>query len=335
VFPGVDPMLRGVGYARTEDMVIRYLGFEIGLRGMVPESIFKSYLGGIKSYFVENKVRNYFAAVTGSEYLRFIRRGYRKIHAITHPEGEAKKIAFTMEMCNHVGPALDRLGLYRDPLKREAILLAISLGIYYLLRKSEYLPTSKSRRGRKWKYVRFIDRNGNVISWQMVGKTEAVEMILYVEKSKTDQFGLGRLVRHKVMPGPHCIVRRMVAWAGKCRDVYGATPDDHIFQIRDHVLVNDVELATAMKRTVEYLGWDSSKVSAHSLRYGGATMLAAAGLPQYVIAYFGGWTADSKALHRYMQLGARAVEQASRIMAAGFHQTLTESRSRAVGMMQF
>ena len=111
-------MLRGVGYARTEDMVIRYLGFEIGLRGMVPESIFKSYLGGIKSYFVENKVRNYFSAVTGSEYLRFIRRGYRKIHAITHPEGEAKKIAFTMEMCNHVGPALDRLGLYRDPLKR-------------------------------------------------------------------------------------------------------------------------------------------------------------------------------------------------------------------------
>ena len=327
--------MRGIGFARTEDMVIRYLGFEIGLRGMVPESIFKGYLGGIKSYFVENKVKNYFTAVVGSEYLRFIKRGYRKIHAITHPEGEAKKIAFTMEMCNHVAPALDRLGLYKDPLKREAILLAISLGIFYLLRKSEYLPTSKSRRGRKWKYVRFLDRRGNVIPWESVGKIQAMEMILYVEKSKTDQFGLGRLVRHKLMPGPNCIVRRMVAWAVKCRNLYGATSEDYIFQIKERVLVSDVELATAMKRTVEYLGWDSSKVSAHSLRYGGATMLAAAGLPQYVIAYFGGWTADSKALHRYMQLGAQAVEQASRIMVAGFHQTLAESRSRAVSLMQF
>jgi hypothetical protein len=31
-----------------------------------------------------------------------------------------------------------------------------------------------------------------------------------------------------------------------------------------------------MKDAVHYLGLDSSRVSAHSLRYGGATMLAAA-----------------------------------------------------------
>jgi len=254
VYPGVDPMLIGVGYALTENMLLRYLGFEIGLRGMVPDSIFGVYLGGIKSYFVENRVKNHFAAVVGSEFVRFVKRGYKKVHAITHPVGEAKKIAFTMEMCKYVSPALDRLRLFMDPLKREAILLAMSLGIYYLLRKSEYLPIGKTKKGRQWKYVRFIDKGGNVIPWADIGKVKAMEMILYVEKSKTDQFGLGRLVRHKLMPGPHCIVRRMVAWAVKCRDELGAGPNDYIFQIRDRVLVNDAEVATAMKKTVEYLG---------------------------------------------------------------------------------
>ena len=55
------------------------------------------------------------------------------------------------------------------------------------------------------------------------------------------------------------------------------------------------------------LGWKSDKVSPHSLRYGGATMLAAAGLPQYGIEYFGGWAAGSKSLKVYAQLGSAAV----------------------------
>jgi len=76
-------------------------------------------------------------------------------------------------------------------------------------------------------------------------------------------------------------------------------------------------------------GLSSAKISAHSLRYGGATMLAAAGIPQYVIAYFGGWKADSKSLQIYMHLGAEAVAQASSVMASGFMRSLTATRIRA------
>jgi hypothetical protein len=104
----------------------------------------------------------------------------------------------------------------------------------------------------------------------------------------------------------------------KCRDKLGATELDYIFQIGDRVLVS-----------VEHLGMSSAKISAHSLRYGGATMLAAAGIPQYVIAYFGGWKADSKSLQIYMHLGAEAVAQASSVMASGFMRSLTATRIRA------
>ena len=127
-------------------------------------------------------------------------------------------------------------------------------------------------------------------------------------------------------------MKKTVAWLVRCRDELGAGPEDYFFQVGDRVLVKADEMATAMKRTMDSLGLDGSKVTAHSLRYGGATMLAAAGLPQYVIAYFGGWTADSKSLLSYMQLGAQAVANASRIMASGFRKSLAETRSRVFGM---
>ena len=60
-------------------------------------------------------------------------------------------------------------------------------------------------------------------------------------------------------------------------------------------------VAVIMKRTAEFGKLESHKISAHLLRYGGTTMLAAAGLPQYIIAYFGGWTEDSESLKFYTQ----------------------------------
>jgi hypothetical protein len=205
------------------------------------------------------------------------------------------------------------------------------LGIYFLLRKSEYLPISAGNKGRQWRFVKFFGRLGQDIPWSSIGKIKAYSILININKSKTDQYGRGRLIRHQRMTEEksECIVQRMENWAAECRDQHGAGEHDSIFQIGDRVLVSAAEMTAAMKRTVEHLGWESSKVSAHSLRYGGATMLAAAGLPQYVIAYFGGWTADSKALRRYMQLGADAVSRASKIMSLGFNKSLADSRSRA------
>ena len=71
------------------------------------------------------------------------------------------------------------------------------------------------------------------------------------------------------------------------------------------------DVAAAMKKIVVHLGWSASKISAHSLRYGGATMLAAAGLPQYVIEYFGGWAEGSKSAKFYMQVSGRSVADVS------------------------
>jgi hypothetical protein len=66
-----------------------------------------------------------------------------------------------------------------------------------------------------------------------------------------------------------------------------------------------------------------SHVSSHSLRYGGATELAAAGFPQYVISTYGGWTENSRALHIYTRLSQCTNELVSKHMSrAGMHRTV-------------
>ena len=76
------------------------------------------------------------------------------------------------------------------------------------------------------------------------------------------------------------------------------------------------------------MGGDPSKISAHYSRYGGATTLAAAGIPQYLIEYFGGWAEGSESLRFYAQVGGDAVSRVSQVMADGVGVSLTESRLR-------
>jgi hypothetical protein len=44
-------------------------------------------------------------------------------------------------------------------------------------------------------------------------------------------------------------------------------------------------------------------------------MLAAAGMPQYLIAHYGGWTSDSKSLQTYTRPSDSTIEQVSKSMS--------------------
>ncbi len=66
-----------------------------------------------------------------------------------------------------------------------------------------------------------------------------------------------------------------------------------------------------MRATCKAVGLPDDKVSAHSLRYGGATTLAAAGLPEYIIAFYGGWEPNSSAMRRYVKPSNEVSKQVS------------------------
>ena len=128
----------------------------------------------------------------------------------------------------------------------------------------------------RFSVVRFYDDAGNVVKWKAVGRDCAKSVEILVPRSKTDQYGYGRVVRHSRVIGPNCIVRELEGWISFCRNSLGAVESDGLFCIGGSPILTDTDVASAVKKIVVYLGWDASKVSAHSLRYGGATMLAAA-----------------------------------------------------------
>ena len=92
----MDPLCRGLSSERLEDVVVAFLAFEIGLRGLSPASIKKVYLAAIASHFVGSRVRNGFSEAVRSDQVKYVLRGYLKIYSLMHPAGEAKKLAFTI-----------------------------------------------------------------------------------------------------------------------------------------------------------------------------------------------------------------------------------------------
>jgi len=63
-------------------------------------------------------------------------------------------------------------------------------------------------------------------------------------------------------------------------------------------------------------------------------MLAAAGLPQYIIEYYGGWAEDSKFLKQtYIKLAAKNAIEVSNIFSNGFNMSLEETRIREASLI--
>jgi hypothetical protein len=101
------------------------------------------------------------------------------------------------------------------------------------------------------------------------------------------------------------------------RDKYKCTEDMQIYHLPGLPLLTKETLHKVMQRTVDDLkiGGGKCKFTSHSLRYGGATMLASAGFPHYIIAIYGGWSEDSKTLKQYTRPSGEMLALVSEHMA--------------------
>jgi hypothetical protein len=186
-------------------------------------------------------------------------------------------MAFTIELVNYVREAFMEVDKkFTDKWFIQARDLALRTGIYFLLRKSEYLTNRKGDdHGILRSDILFFGKEGFPIACSSILKGQSGSVRFNIPYSKCDQFGKGRNILH-------------VRQDGNVRMELDASEDDYLFRIKGRNIISSEQVSIVMKRTAEFFGFASDKISAHSLRYGGATMLAAAGLPQYIIAYFGG-----------------------------------------------
>ena len=292
-------------YREVVKVLVQYIGFEVGVRKLSPDSICGAYIYNIINKFIANgwDTELIDKAMATRQY-KFYKRGYKKIYNRANPKSLKAKIAFELSMLLKTIKLL-KLKFKLERSKVLALELGLFIGLFFLLRKSEYLKCSGKGKGMKFNQITFFDEHGVEISFDKVGVIKANRVHVNIPFSKTDQHGYGRILEHIRQEGHEaCIVTKIESWFMHARNVLCAKESDYIFM---NLGVDGDMISQVMKWGTKQLGLNPNKISAHSLRYGGATMLAAAGLPQYIIAWYGGWTADSTVMRLYATLGNDAI----------------------------
>lgn len=313
-------------------IVKQYVSYECGLRQLSPKSIDEVYLPGIADTFDRLGIFNAFREAYRHPHVQVMMSGYKRGHAIRHPDCSKIRIPFDSSMAVDgekylkagtlvIGRFLTSDGSVRATMELCRLMAALFLGIFYLLRKGEYLPKQASNHNPfKRRHLRFYDQSKLIIAYADIGLLAAYSLSITIVFSKADQSGRGRIVHHESnfdCPN-NCVVHRLQAYIALSRDLYGAHEEDLLFELpkihKFPTLTCDA-LTLVIREICGVLGLPKHQASAHSLRYGGAYMLAMMGLPEYIIAWYGGWAPGSTALRKYVQISPDIVSKVSRHMS--------------------
>ena len=315
------------------ELLDMYIGFECSLRQIKPDTIRSVYLQGIAKQFDMRRpiVESHLRTAINDRRVQTLLDGYERAWSKKHPEHGHTKIPFTLILALQTEsllqsgkitlPGLITHGTTRVALvERMRVVCALMFGIFYLLRKGEFVPklvTSNCHHTPMQRcHLRFMDASHNVIPYALVGTIRSSWLSITIEFSKTDQHGRGRILEHYIdLDNPtHCIVQRMEAYIQITRDMYGAAETDLLFDIPTFRRFTTDTIRYAMQATCHAIGLPWERCSAHSLRYGGATTLAAAGFPDFVIAFYGGWSPNSTVMRRYIRPSDDVVKKVSHHM---------------------
>ena len=302
----------------TENTIAYFMAWE-ARRGMAPSS-FTTYCVNIAGDFADRRIFNHFQAALNGRWIKRHFSGFERGHSEEHPESERLKHAFVPNFFNNARQVLDRVrGRHPDqPLlsreddtARRAEILALRIGVWFTLRKAEYLPC---RTAKGWQHglpltdITITNAEGYVMSLSQITSVHDVQALAFnIRRSKTDQFGHGRIrtFQRQTNPTKSCIVRDVVEWLMHLRDEYNAGDDnaefdDHLFSTQGYDWITAADVNTIIKDIVVGNGMNPARYTPHSLRHGGATILAMAGMERYIIEHHGGWAPGSKSLAIYL-----------------------------------
>ena len=317
--------LDGLAQEQISNLICDYYSFECGLRGMAPDSIKGVYLPGVLRLLLYNRISaaSMFRIACADDSVALTFRGFCRLYNLIHPAADRLKLAFTASSANlsfqllrqgriSFGAA-SNLPAHLRVMGVQRIYCALLFGIMFLLRKSEFLvkpgkPFPPSRAS-----IFFLDIDRNIIADAQVGIVRAEFLTFKVDQSKTDQQALGRVNTHQRQPGEGCFVATMEDYYRRSF-LLGAKPGDCLVAVPGLPVLTSSTLSQVMKDTVTEMGLPASRVSTHSLRYGGASMLAARGFPEYIIAMYGGWAEGSLSMRRYTRPSHRVISEVSRHM---------------------
>ena len=312
---------------QVTEVVCNYFAFECGVRNLAPDSIKGVYIPGVVSLFTLNRLPSaaILKAASSDVLVAMIYNGFERLYRLVNPKAASIKLAFTASSAvrshallrsgNITFGGAESLSAFLRALAIFRIFASLLFGIMFLLRKSEFL----FKDGKPFPPTRdtlfFLDDHRGVIPIDQVGITPAAWLVFGVAQGKADQSGNGRVCMHQRQPGGACIVAVMEEFFRRSH-LLGAKPGDSLFSVPGLPVLTSTVLSRVIKQTATAMGLPAARVSTHSLRYGGATLLAVGGYPEYIIAMYGGWAEGSASLRRYTRPTMATVADVSRHMQA-------------------
>jgi hypothetical protein len=170
---------------------------------------------------------------------------------------------------------------------------AATLGFWFLLRSIEYLSADcgvfDPHRSLTWEDVT-LRKQGEVVPHSQFQEADEVSITVFSGKGTLHTCTRSLKLNQE---SPTCVIK----WLKNLHAVllkHGIAPlqGDSLFKKPDGKVLTRADLSAILKAAAVACGVVSSKVASHSLRRGGASAYAAAGVPHYDIQKFGRWTSD-------------------------------------------
>ena len=183
---------------------------------------------------------------------------------------------------------------------RKMLLAAIALAFYGLFRASEIAaPTTRSSTPTR------------TLALQDINFRPDHSMVITIKASKTDQSHLGSKILIGCSGSRFCPVQLMEDYCAACHHLQ---PHDPLFHYSNRSYLTSSRITEVLRECIRAVGKDPSSYSSHSLRIGGATAAAAAGVKPSLIQEMGRWR--SRCFTRYTRVpNSRLQQVASQIVA--------------------
>ena len=269
-----------------EDLLLDFIGYYFLDKKFRPTTI-STYLSAIKFMLKTSGVDISFFS---SPVVSAARTGMCVLFRQNVLKAEERTMPVTVDFIVH---AFSLFGKGGQP-QRQVIVVAMVLAFSCLFRSCEYLGKFRVR-GRDILFEFQVIGSANIFvpafdrSLSTFSRDDLCGVLIHNEAAKNDPEGEGYRFHYprqvSSVDVAFDIVEILFDWAIEAR----LFENDPFLSYRKQWSLSYSTFQKAIKVVALSLGLDPNRYSTHSLRIGGATVMAAAGLPDYVIQLIGRW----------------------------------------------